>query len=374
MKNLLHVVNIYFTIPYFLGDQFKFFSEKGYGMHVACSPSEYLDDYAKKQGFQYLETPIDRSFSLSHDFLSVIKICRYIKKNKIDIVVGHTPKGALLAMISAWIMGVPKRIFFRHGLVYETCRGMKRRLLISADRLTSKLSTRIVCVGGYVLQRSLEDKLAPSFKQLTLGQGSCGGVDTVNKFNPNNVSAQSVEKLKRENGIGDNDFVIGYTGRLVKDKGIIELVKAFEMLWEKDKGIKLLLVGMFESRDALPDDVKRKILEHDGIIYTGFVNEGIESYYSIMSVYVLASYREGFGMGALEAQAMNVPVLTTSDTGCRDTIQPGLTGLYIKRDAEDIKNKIIEVMHGYPFNGCRDWVVSSFDCRLLWPEIEKLYT
>lgn len=373
MKSILHVVNIYFTIPYFIGDQFKYFSSKGYKMYVACSHSEYLADYAKKQGFKYIETPIDRRVTLSHDVKSIRNICRFIRQNRINIVVGHTPKGALLAMISAWLMRVPNRIYFRHGLVYETSNGLKRKILIYLDRLTSLLATKIVCVGDYVLQKSIEDRLAPKRKQIILGAGSCGGIDTQIKFNPDNISASDIAIIKSKYGIGDNDFVIGYTGRLVRDKGIIELVEAFKKLKEEFHNVKLLLVGMFEERDSLPVDLQQYILGCKDIVYTGFINERIEEYYLLMSVYVLASYREGFGMGALEAQAMGVPVLTTNDTGCKDTIKLGETGLYIKRDADDIRNKIVTVLNGYKFNDCRKWVVQNFDCRVLWPEIEKMY-
>ena len=116
--NILHVVNIYFVLPYFIGDQFTYFKERGYRMNVVCSPSEYLADYAKKQGFDYIETPVNRSISIKQDLASIRNICKFIRKQKIDIVVGHTPKGALLAMIAGWLCRVPKRIYFRHGLVY----------------------------------------------------------------------------------------------------------------------------------------------------------------------------------------------------------------------------------------------------------------
>ena len=119
MKKILHVVNIYFVLPYFIGDQFKYFDEKGYNLNVICSPSPYLSDYAKSMEFNFLEVEIVRSIHPIKDLIAIFKICQYIKKNKIDIVVGHTPKGSLLAMIAAWLMGVPRRIYFRHGLVYE---------------------------------------------------------------------------------------------------------------------------------------------------------------------------------------------------------------------------------------------------------------
>lgn len=372
--NILHVVNIYFVLPYFIGDQFKYFKEKGYNMNVVCSRSEYLASYAKEQGFDYIESPVNRSISLKDDFVTIWKICRFIKKKKIDIVVGHTPKGGLLAMISAWIMRVPNRIYFRHGLVYETSQGLKRFILMSVDRLTSLCATKIVCVSPSLLKKSIEDKLAPAKKQVILGHGTCGGIDTINKFNPEKVDLQKVSDLRKRLGINIQDYIIGYSGRLVRDKGIVDLINAFDLL-DNSENCKLLFVGMFEDRDALPETVRTRIENDPRIIYTGFVNGGMEYYYALMDVYILPSYREGFGMGLLEAQAMERPVLTTKVTGCCDAIVEGETGLFVSHDPQDIANKINSIRFRHLIDGRngRKWVMKYFDNRIIWNEIEKLY-
>ena len=373
-KNILHVVNIYFVLPYFIGDQFKYFKEKGYNMNVVCSPSEYLSDYAQKQGFEYLESPVNRNISISQDFVSIRNICKFVKKQKIDIVVGHTPKGGLLAMIAGWLMRVPIRIYVRHGLVYETSKGLKRFILMSVDRLTSFCSTKVVCVSPSVLRKSIEDHLAPAKKLMIWHKGTCNGIDTLNHFNPAVIVPARLTGLKTRYGIGEDDFVIGYSGRLVRDKGIIELVRAFDKLQLADN-CKLLLVGMFEKRDALPEDIQERILNDSRIIYTGFINGGMEYFYSMMDIYVLASYREGFPTGVLEAQAMEKPVITTRVTGCCDSIIDGRTGFFVNNTAEDIVEKIDKIRLDKAIDGCegRKWVIENFDSRLVWKEIEKLY-
>ena len=372
--NILHVVNIYFVIPYFLGDQFKYFKAKGHQMNVVCSPSEYLADYAKEQGFEYMETAVNRSISIKQDLVSILHICKFIRKQKIDIIVGHTPKGGLLAMIAGWLCRVPKRIYFRHGLVYETSHGLKRFILMTVDRLSSLCATKIVCVSPSVLKRSIEDKLAPASKQIILGNGTCNGIDTENHFNPACINAEKLEKLKKKYGIKHTDFVIGYSGRIVRDKGIIELVRAFDKLKDSDN-CKLLLVGMFEDRDSLPADVQERIKNDPHIIYTGFINGGMEYYYAMMNVYVLASYREGFPTGVLEAQSMELPVITTRVTGCCDSIIENETGLFSKNDADDLTEKIdmIRLQNAIDGKKGRRWVKENFDCHIVWKEIEKLY-
>lgn len=373
-KNILHVVNIYFVLPFFLGDQVKYFRKKGYDLNVVCSPSSYLNGYAKDKGFNYLETPISRSISIKDDLKSIYNICSFIKKRKIDIIVGHTPKGGLLSMLAGWMCRVPKRIYFRHGLVYETSKGLKREVLKTVDRIASFCATDIVCVSNSVLKRSIQDHLAPASKQCILGNGTCNGIDTECQFNPDNIDPQLVGSLKVKYGIKDTDFIIGYSGRLVKDKGIAELVAAFDLLQDANN-CKLLLVGMFEERDALSEDIKSQILNNSRIICTGFINGGMEYYYSLMDVYVLPSYREGFPTGVLEAQAMGKPVVTTMVTGCCDSIIDRKTGLFATHDPEDIVKKIDEIRINKVIDGNegRKWVRDNFDSHIVWNEIEKLY-
>ena len=278
-------------------------------------------------------------------------------------------------MLAGWLMRVPRRIYFRHGLVYETSHGLKRFVLMTVDRISSACATKIVCVSPSVLQRSIEDHLAPADKQLVLGNGTCSGIDTQGKFCPEKINGDHLAAMRRRWGIADGDWVIGYTGRLVKDKGIIELVSAFRKLKKRYRNMKLLLVGMFEVRDALPEDIQDDIKNDPQIVWTDFQNTDQEYFYAMMNVYVLASYREGFPTGVLEAQSMGVPVVTTRVTGCRDAIVEGRTGLFAEHSADSIAEAITEIHDKKVVSGtaARKWVVEKFDNLIVWNEIEKLY-
>lgn len=375
-KNILHVVNIFFVLPYFIGDQFLYFKKKEYALNVICSPSQYLSDYAKKMKFNYLEVEIVRSINLIKDIHAIIKICLYIKKNKIDIVVGHTPKGALLAMLASWIMRVPHRIYFRHGLVYETMKGFKRKIMINIDRLTAWCATKVVCVSASLSIESIRDNLNPQNKQLILGKGTCGGIDALRKFNPDEINIIKRNQIRNYLNIDEDSYVIGFCGRLVKDKGIIELVEAFDHIKSLSKQkLVLLLVGDFENRDSLPQHIIEKLKNDKDIIVTGFIFEDIQYYYSLMDTYILPSYREGFPTSVLEASAMKIPVLTTKVTGCIDSIIEGYTGLYVSHTKESISDKINFLMNNkdsikYGLNG-RKFVLDHFDNQILWPIIDQ---
>jgi glycosyltransferase involved in cell wall biosynthesis len=345
---------------------------------VACSPSTELDDFAKRYEFNCLQVEILRKISILKDLKAVFAVAKYIRKNKIDIVTGHTPKGAMVAMLAAYICRVPKRIYLRHGLVYETAHGLKRKLLIAIDKLAATLATNVICVSPSVARRSLEDGLNKASKQTILANGTCNGID-VKRFDITSISSDDIIQLKASFGLSKDDMVIGYVGRLVRDKGIIELVQAFEQLKGDYQNLKLLLVGMLEERDALPEEIVNSVKANPNIIATGYVlNSEIEKYYAMMDVFVLPSYREGFPTSVLEASSMSIPVVTTKVTGCIDSILDGKTGLFAEHTPESLAKQIgyfcsdEKRRKEYGANG-RKFVVENFRQEIIWAEIEKLY-
>ena len=375
---ILHVVNISFVVPYFLGKQLNYFVSKGYKEYIVCSPSEELENFSKEFAFEYKEIPILRKISIVTDLKAVISSIRYIREEKMDVVVGHTPKGGLIAMLAAFFCGVPKRIYFRHGLVYETSTGLKRHLLMNIDRVAALLATKVVCVSDSVGKRSTKDKLNGPRKQVILSRGTCNGID-IERFSKSNIDSDVAEQYRKELGITKGDLVIGFTGRLVRDKGIIELVQAFEHVQSELPNVKLLLVGRLEERDALPLDVVESIKKNPNIITTGYVlNSTIENYYSLMDLFVLPSYREGFPTSVLEASSMGVPVVTTKATGCIDSIIENETGLFVEHTSEALYGALSRLLQDEQLrtqmgkNG-RVFVENNYRQEIVWNEIEKLY-
>lgn len=377
MKHILHILNDDFVIPYILGDQLHYFIDKGFKESVICSPSPKLSLFAKKWNCSFIGIPILRKLSLWSDFISVIKICIYIKKSKVDIVVGHNPKGGLLAMISAFISCVPRRVYFRHGLVYETSIGIKKNILMAVERLTSLLATDVICVSPYLKDKSIEDKLTSSKKLRVLKIGSCNGVDALVKFNLQNIDLKKKGKLRLKLGIPKDCWCIGFVGRLTEDKGIKELLDSFSMF--SSEKIYLLLVGPVDSRLPLPLKYLNFINNNKYIITTGMVDVDLEYYYSLMNVLVLPTYREGLGTCLLEAAAMEIPTITSGATGSRDAIVEGVTGLYTSLNAQDLFGKIYYFYKNpvraekYGKNG-RKFILSNFEQHLIWQELELLYS
>lgn len=344
MKNVLEIINLPSSAINFIGGQFKYLhDEGGYRMHLICSPGGGIKAFCEANGVCYHPVQLDRQLSLIQDVKSLLSICRYIRREKIDVVIAHQPKGRLLGMLACVIMRVRYRVIFSHGVLYETMTGLKRQLIMFYEKFVSSIADRVVCVSKYVQEKRLDDHIDKPGKQLVLGRGSCNGIDTLKKFNPSEVSDQAIQRLRETYKIGDNDFIIGFCGRLVRDKGVVELIEAFQQIIDenKNKSIKLLIVGLLEKRDSLPMETIDFITGNSNIIFTGSIPyEDIQQIYMLMNVLVLPTHREGFGMVAIEASAMERPVIVSNYTGCAETIIDGETGLYIDKSPASIKAAI----------------------------------
>lgn len=376
-NNILHVVNVFFVLPYFIGEQFDYFRNKGYNYYVACSPSVELESYSIEKKFTPIEVKISRNFNFINDLIAISKLVVQIKKNKIKIVVGHTPKGGLVAMIASYLCHTKKRIYFRHGLMFETSSGLKKQLLILIEKLTSLLATEVISVSQSVLEKSKIYRLDLRSKNRILGNGTCNGIDTLNKWNPQNFTTHDILEKKNELKIKIDDIVIGYVGRIVRDKGINELIRAWKMIKAEFENVKLVLVGPIEQRDSIEFETLFYIENDETIIYTGLVKE-TDIYYSIFDIFILPSYREGFPTVVLEASSMQLPVITTNNTGCIDSICENVSGIFCEVNEFSIYEKIkiylynsqLRINHG--LNG-RKFVIEKFQQNLIWSEIEKLY-
>lgn len=370
-EKVLHIITVSFVINHFFCKQFLYLNKKsGNEYHLGCSPSFYFSEFSNKLGYIPFDVEITRTISPVKDLKAIVKIYKYIKKNKIDKVVGHTPKGGMVAMIAAFFANVPTRIYFRHGIIYETSNGFKRFLLKNIERLTGYFATKIVCVSNSVKMISEIDKLNKSNKNIILGLGTCNGIDTELRFNPSKKDLKKMNNLKNKFRIAADEKVVGYVGRLVKDKGIDDLIKAWGIVKEKFPSSKLLLVGPIEKRDSISDYSKKQILIDPSIVFTDFVVD-TSSYFLLMDVFVLPTYREGFPTVALEASSMKLPVIITKATGCTESIIENKTGLFISNEPNDIANKILIYLND-PIKAeldgkrGRKFVQQNFEQTLIW--------
>lgn len=369
MKKVLSVITSDVTAESYIGDQLQYFQEKGgYECHLISSPGPYLEAYAKKQGIKYTEIQIDRQLR-PRSIKTFWAIYKYMRKQKFDVLIAHSgPSACLISMTAAKLAGIPHRIELAHGALQEGLKGILRRFVIMSESFNSHNAEKVVIVSPSVAKIRQNDGIDKPEKQVLLSKGTCNGVDTLERFNPDKVSDEVMVGLKQQYGIEEDDFVVGYIGRLVRDKGIVELVEGFKRLRKlhPEKVVKLLIVGSPEKRDALPQETLDFLSSDKSIIYTGFVpyNE-IARYYALMDTFILPSYREGFPTVVLEASSMGLPVVTTRKTGCIDSIVENETGLFADLNGESIA-KALEAMMDKEFahrlgqNG-RKWVTENYE-------------
>ena len=378
MKSL-HVFTVISTPISFFDEQFKFLSTHGQQICVVSS-SEEDSTFSERNSITYRQIDIKRKISPFSDVKVIVSLVRLIRQEKFDIVVGHTPKGAMVAMIAAKLAGVKTRIYYRHGLIYTTATGLKRTIFKTVERLTALLATNIINVSPSLCQLAVKDKLNSDAKQTVIGCGTCGGIDTIDTFNPAKVSVDTVSALRHTLGIPDGAFVVGFCGRLCHDKGIIELIDGFGWFNQAHPEIdaRLLLVGPYDARDILPQYIKDEIESNPLIIAPGAVSHHyLPNYYSLMDVFVFPSYREGFGMTVIEASAMRLPILVSRSHGCVDSIREDVTGRYIDLTPESIATSLIEMLNPELRqrlgDAGRDFVTVNFERTAMWPKILDFY-
>ncbi len=344
MKRILEIMPLASSAMVFIGDQFSYLKEKGgYDMYLISTPGTGLDEFVEREGVNYFPLEIPRSIKPLQDLKNIWKIFRYMRKHKIDMVIGHQSKGVLYGMIASKLAGTERRVVLAHGVLEDTMTGLKQKIFATENKLMTMCATHVLCVSPSVMKRRVALGIDPPEKQYLLGKGSCNGVDALTKFNPRNVPDSVREEICGKYGLSKDDFIIGFCGRLVRDKGIVELAEAIKLLTERhqDKSLKLFVIGSPEKRDALPDETLDFLKGSDHVVFTGRVNYSeIQNYYSVMDAFILPSYREGFPTVALEASAMELPMIVSRSTGCIDSIIENETGVYCDIRPESIADAI----------------------------------
>ena len=296
--------------------------EAGFRVTLISSPGDLLDRTVAREGVEAIALPMRRDIAPFFDLVSLLRLWRLLLRLKPDLAEFSTPKAGLLGMFASWLAGVPARVYMLRGLKLETAKGFKRALLLAAERAASACAQVVLCNSSSMRSKALALGIAPADKLHLIGDGSSNGVD-VERFAP------GPSDVRIQLGIPPEAPVVGFVGRLTTDKGIPELIEAFDLILKSQPQAHLLLVGWFDaSEDALAARWRTRIAEHPRIHCTGFVAD-TAPYYRAMDVMVLPSRREGFPNVVLEAAATGIPVVTTECTGSRDSVVPEVTGLLI---------------------------------------------
>ncbi len=323
MPHLVHIATVAESLGFVAG-QVDYLLERGWRVSVVTTGSRHLDDFARKHRVDAHSVEMARAITPRADLGSVARLTDLLLDLGPDVVHAHTPKGGLLGMLAARAALVPARVYHMRGLLTLTATGTRRQLFKSVERTSCGIAHHVICQSESLREAALSQRLVRADKISVLGRGG-NGVDATGRFNPEHVSGLDV---RRELRIEDDEVVIGFVGRIVRDKGIIELLDAWRGVKARHPRTRLLIVGPFEVRDAVPPDVQRALRDDPRVHLVGFVRD-TPRYYEAMDFLVLPSHREGFPNAPLEAAAMGVPCVTTDAVGCVDAVSPEVTGLIV---------------------------------------------
>jgi glycosyltransferase involved in cell wall biosynthesis len=342
----------------------------GFRVTLVSGPGKLLDQIASSEDVEVIRLSMERRIAPLADMVSLVRIWWLLRKLKPDITEFSTPKAGLLGNLAARLALVPRRVYMLRGLKLETSKGLKRRILLAAERLAAASAHLVLCNSASLHGEAVRLRLAPDEKLQMVGAGSSNGVD-VERFCPGPSDVR--DRLR----IPQNAPVLGFVGRLTRDKGLPDLITAFEAILQAQPDAYLLLVGWFDSsEDALETWVRLHIRTHPRIVCTGYVPD-TAPYYRAMNILILPTWREGFPNVVLEASATAIPVITTLATGSRDAVVPEVTGLLIPPGYPEAiceaALKLIEDPERCRRMGiaAREWIIEHFiDARVLALTVE----
>lgn len=319
---ILQVTAVDFTVKKFLLPLVDELDNKNYEVHIGCNVSEIGEDL-RKSGYNVKHIPFSRDMNIFNHFKSLVKLIALIRKENYDIIHSHTPVASLITRLAAKITKVPLNVYTAHGFYFhENMKPVTYKATYLLEKIWGKYFT------DYIFFQSIEDyelalnnKFNKPERLVHINNGVSG-----EKFNPIKYDRESIrEKLNIE-----DQKVILFVGRLVREKGIRELLNAFENLATDNKNLSLLLVGggVTGDRDGLSplsivENMSSSIKKN---IHLLGLRDDIPELLAASDVFTLPSYREGLPRSIIEAMAMGKPIVATDIRGCREEVTDDING------------------------------------------------
>ncbi len=374
--DLLHAVTSSLSLVFFKG-QMAYLRRAGFHPAALSGPGPHVEVLREEESVPVFTVETEREIAPLHDLKSLLRVYTLVRRLRPVICNVGTPKAGLLVGLAAWLSRVPCRVYTIYGLRLETAFGLKRWILGATERIACACAHRVVCVSPSLRQRVIELGLVAAGKTIVLASGSCNGVDPRPFTDSPEIRAQAAE-IRRQLGVEAGQPIIGFVGRLTRDKGITELLQAFRLVRRSFPEALLVLIGVYEKGDPVPPATCAEIESDPGIVSLGFVPD-VTPYYLAMDIFVLPTYREGFPISVLEAQAAARPVVTTRATGAIDSIVDGVTGVLVPvGDAQALANALVvllsnpELARQMGLAG-RERMLQEFTQETIWEALTRFY-
>lgn len=329
---LIRITTVPISLKILLQDQLRFMNQF-FEVIAVSSKGKELDEVENTEGVRTIELEMSREITPLKDLLSLLKMIRLLYKEKPQIVHTHTPKAGIVGMLAAWITRVPHRLHTVAGLPVMEAEGKKKKILLWVEKITYACATHVYPNSLGLKRYILEQKLTPENKLKVIGYGSSNGIDTTYFDRTPEVMRKSKE-IKEHHRL-ENNIVFCFVGRVVKDKGIDELLYAFDKLSNEVDHVRLMIVGkMEENLDPISSESYAILSNNKHIIQAGFQKD-IRPYLASSDIFVLPTYREGFPNVVLQAASMGLPCIVTDINGCNEIVTDRENGLLIPPKNED---------------------------------------
>ncbi|QOG89164.1 glycosyltransferase family 4 protein [Flavobacterium columnare] len=374
-KKIVRITTVPISLEKLLTGQLTYMSQY-YHVVAISSENENLEKFGKENQVATFCLNLTRKITPIQDTIAIFRLIVFLLKNKPEIVHTHTPKAGMVGMIASKIAGVPHRLHTVAGLPLMEAVGVKRKILNLVEKLTYVCATKVYPNSKGLEEFILENNFAPKEKIKIIGNGSSNGINTA-FFASEQISEEETLKLKAQLDIAKDDFVFIFVGRLVKDKGINELITAFTNL--NLSKTKLLLVGPLESDlDPLLPETLTEIDENINIINVGYQSD-VRPYFKVANVLVFPSYREGFPNVVMQAGAMGLPAIVSNINGCNEIIEEEKNGLIIpvknSKAIEEAMRKVYQEKSLFDQlkSNARQMIVSRYEQKIIWEAIRNEY-
>jgi len=357
--------------------QLNYLRQLGFEAFLISSSGDELYRTQTLEGVPTVAVPMAREIALWKDLRALWMLWRVMRQLRPSIVNFSTPKAALLGAIAAWLGRVPCRIYMLRGLRFETTVGLKRFGLVLCERIACRCANRIICVSESLRRKAVTMGLAMEERAIVIASGSSNGVEQ-SRFAPNSKQSCQTSELRLELGIPKGAPIVGFVGRLTRDKGISELVEAYLELRRYLPELRLLCVGGQEKGDPLPPEILHHLENEPGIIQTGFVQDPVP-FYHVMDVLALPTHREGFPNVVLEAHAVGKPVVAARATGVVDAVIDGVTGILVPvGDSHALASALARVIQDQRLAAAlgsagRERVLREFGQEIVWDALAQEY-
>lgn len=344
------------------------YNRRGVDVTVVCNmDNEFERDLRARYPFVHThKIAFPRGIDAVGSLKSIMSLYRFFRKEEFDLVQYSTPNASMYGAVASRWANVPVRLYCQWGMVYVTMSGLKRKVFERIERMVCHYSTHVQPDSRGNLDFCRRQGLYDERKSCVIWNGSAKGLD-LDAYDITRKE-QYAHEIKQQYGIPEDVPVVGFVGRLGKEKGCNELLEAFRKIKREFPDARLLFVGPIEKKETMNPDLLEYFESCDDIIKTGRVSH-VEKYTSAMDVYVLPSYREGFGMGVVEASAMGVPVVVTQYPGPSSAMEEGVSGYSVPvKDVDKLTEYIRYFLHNpgaakHMGAKGREWVESRFDQR-----------